>query len=168
VFKNCQFALTGGGAQSATGASSLALTGADYNRFIECTIGADTMAFDADACGILGSTFASKNTFENCIIQAMISAAGYAHVQSADASGFGSWTMFKDCLFWTKSENHATTQTSVFEIHALSEGVIWLINSFAGCDEGTAAEWDSNNRTCIYNNSVAAAASAAGGILTRQ
>jgi len=55
----------------------------------------------------------------------------------------------------------------VFTIPAISQGAIVLQNSHAFSDGG-AVDWDSNDRGIIWNNSVAAAASAAGGILTNQ
>lgn len=167
VFENVHFAGVGDATMSAAGAASLKIDGGAENVFRHCTIGLDTIARDADATEILFDTAATRNVFEDCFINSYISAAGFASVTIADSTGIDRVQVFKNCTFFTKSTNKATAQTSVFSIPAISQGAILLINSFAGTDGG-AAEWDSNNRAIIWNNSVAAAASAAGGILTAQ
>jgi hypothetical protein len=152
--------------QSVTGAASLWLSGASENVFRDCVIGLDTATRDADGTEILCETGASRNAFEDCLIDSYIDAAGFAAV-TIGANGIDRGLYFKNCLFMAKSTNKAVAQTSVFSIPAISQGAIILQNTKAICDGG-AAEWDSNNRGIIWNDSVAAAASAAGGILTNQ
>jgi len=94
------------------------------------------------------------------------SGTGFAAV-TIGATGIDRGLYFKNCLFMAKSTNKAIGQTSVFSIPAISQGAIVLQNSFAFSDGG-AVDWDSNNRGIIWNNSVAAAVSGAGGIMTGQ
>lgn len=166
-FKNVHFALVGGSTQSATGAAALKIDAGAENVFKNCVFGADTIELDADATGILFDTNATRNWFEDCMFNMYISAAGCATITVADGTGIDRWQVFKNCLFFAKSTNKAVTQTSVFSIPAISQGAIILMNSYAASDGG-AVDWDSNNRGIIWNNSVAAATSAAGGILTNQ
>jgi len=166
-FENVHFAGVTNATQSAAGAASLKITGGAENVFKNCTIGLDTSSYDADATGILCDTAATRNKFEDCLIQGYITAAGYSHVTIADSTGIDRWLWFKNCIFVAESTNKAVTQTEVFTIPAISQGKIILQDSYCFSDGG-AVDWDSNDRGIIWNNSVAAAASAAGGILTNQ
>lgn len=167
-FKNVHFAgVMGGTTQSAAGAADIKIDAGSENVFKGCVFGVDTIERDGDATGILFDSAATRNWFEDCMFNAYISAAGYAHITIADATGIDRWQVFKNCMFFAKSTNKATTQTSVFSIPAISQGAIILSDSYCASDGG-AVDWDSNNRGIIWNNSVAAAASAAGGIFTNQ
>lgn len=167
VFENCHFAGIGDATQSAAGSASLKIDAGEENLFKHCVIGLDTVTRDADATEILFDSAAARNVFEDCIISSYIGAAGFASVTVADGTGIDRINMFKDCVFFTKSTNKGVAQTSVFSIPVISQGAIVLKDSVAASDGG-AVDWDSNNRGIIWNNQVAAAASAAGGILTNQ
>lgn len=168
VFANMHIAGMGDTAktQSVVGAASLWLSGASENRFVNCTIGLDTAVRDADGTEILLAGSSSRNVFEDCLIDSYIDAAGFASV-TLGANGIDRGLYFKRCLFMAKSTNKAVNQTSVFSIPAISQGAIVLQDSYAFSDGG-AVDWDSNNRGIIWNNAVAAATSAAGGIMTGQ
>lgn len=166
-FENVHFAGIGNATQSATGSASLKINGGAENTFENCTMGVDTVARDADATEILFDTAATRNMFKNCRITSYISAAGFASVTVADGTAIDRWQIFDGCLFTTDSTNQAVSQTSVFSIPSgIVQGKIVLKNSYCLTD-GTP-DWDSNNRGIIWNNSVAAAASAAGGVCTKQ
>lgn len=152
--------------QSVAGAASLWMVGAAENAFYDCVIGLDTATRDADGTEILCETACTRNWFERCLIDSYIDATGFASA-TIGTNGIDRGLYFKDSLFMTKSTNKATQQTSVFSIPAISQGAIILDNTYAFSDGG-AVDWDSNNRGIIWNNSVAAAASAAGGIMTNQ
>lgn len=165
VFDNVHIAGVGHATMSAAGAASLELEGASENVFRHCVIGVDTIARDADVAEIRLDGDASRNLFEDCTIQGFISAAGYVHVKVEDSTGMDRWTIFKNCLFLSESTNDATAQTEIMSIPAMSQGYIILQDSFYSCP-GASTVWDSGARTRIRNNSVAAAASGAGGEMT--
>jgi hypothetical protein len=167
VFENVHFAGVGHATMSAAGAASLKLDGGDENRFVGCTFGVDTVVADADATNVILDNQAARNTFEDCMFQAYISAAGFANVVVADITGVDRWTIFKRCLFLTESATNAVAQTSVFTTVGSQTGRIILLDSVALTDGG-AADWDSGNNSVVWNNQVAAAASAAGGVMTKQ
>lgn len=164
-FENVHIAGVGDVTMSAAGAASLELEGASENVFRHCTIGVDTIARDADVAEIRLDGDASRNLFEDCIIQGFISAAGYVHVKVEDATGMDRWTIFKNCLFLSESSNDATAQTEIMNIPAMSQGYILLQDSYYSCP-GASTVWDNTGRTRIRNNSVAAATSGAGGEMT--
>lgn len=166
VFNNVHIGGIGHATQVAAGAASLKIAGGSENRFIGCTIGLDTISRDQNCTELWFTSSASRNVFEDCLINSYISNAGFASI-TVGSNGIDRINQFKDCLIFTKSTNKAVAQTSVCSIPAISQGAIVLQNTYAGTDGG-AADWDSNNRGIIWNNSVAAAASAGGGVLTNQ
>lgn len=164
-FQNVHIAGIGHATMSASGASCLSISGSE-NVFRNCTIGLDTVDWDADAACLRFASSASRNSFEDCLFDAYITSTSFTHVV-VGSNGVDRGTYFKNCLFMAKSTNKAVAQASVFSIPAISQGAIILQNSKAFSDGG-AVDWDSNNRAIIWNDSVAAAASAGGGILTNQ
>lgn len=168
-FENIHFAGMGDATAADTaGATSLKLDGGTENVFKNCIIGLDTVERDGDSKGELWMDGgASRMWFEDCLFTTYLSADNQT-VTIEDGTAIDRTIMFKNCVFFAKSTNKATAQTTVFSIPAgISQGAIILQNSYAASDGG-AVDWDSGNRGIIWNNSVAAAASAAGGILTNQ
>jgi len=166
-FENCHFAGIGNATMSVAGSASVKINGGAENVFKGCQIGVDTATRDADATELWLDGAATRNVFEDCQLYGYAGAAGYATVTLEDATAIDRYLMFKNCLFFTDSVNQTIAQTSVFNIKAgIVQGKIILKDCMAFTDG--AAEWDSNNRGIIYNNAVAAAASAAGGIGTNQ
>lgn len=167
-FENVHFAGVGDVTQSAAGACSLKIDAGAENVFRHCVIGLDTISRDADATEILFDTNATRNLFEDCFITSYISAAGFASVTVADATGIDRWQIFKNCLFMTDSTNRAVTQDQVFSIPSISQGRIILMNSYYNTDGATGAGvWATTGVGAIWNNSVAAAGAAAGGEMTK-
>lgn len=168
VFDNVHIAGVGNATMSAAGAASLKIDAGQENLFRHCTIGVDTIARDADATEILFDSAATRNVFEDCCITSYISAAGFASVTVADATGIDRYQIFKNCLFTTDSTNQAVTQTQVFSIPAIVQGKIVLMDSYYLTDGASGSGvWDNTGRGVIFNNSPAAAASGAGGEMTK-
>lgn len=167
-YENIHFAGMGLAAlASAANACSLKVTGSE-GVFKNCVVGLDTIERDGDSDGeLVFDGGASRYMFEDCLFTTYLSADNQT-VTVADTTAIDRTIIFKNSLFFAKSTNKATAQTSVFSIPAsISQGAIILQDSYAASDGG-AVDWDSNDRGIIWNNSVAAAASAAGGILTNQ
>ena len=168
VFEGVHFAGIGDATQSAAGAADLAIIGGAENVFRNCVIGLDTTNHDADATNLLFDTAATRNWFEDCLFQAYITAAGFASVTVADGTGIDRWQVFKNCVFQTDSVNKGVTQTQVMSIPAIVQGKIILWNSYYNTDGASGSGvWDNTGRGIIWNNSVAAAAAAAGGEMTK-
>jgi len=148
AFENCHIGGIGNATMSAAGAASLELEGGSENTFRKCVIGVDTIARDADAAEIRFDGAASRNYFEDCIVQGWVGNAGYVQVKVEDAQGIDRWVIFKNCLFVSESTNDATALTQVMNIPAMSQGYIILQGSeFAAPTNATV--WDSNTRTRI-------------------
>jgi hypothetical protein len=168
VVTDCHIA--GGGSADlggAANATSLKLDGGSENVFKNCVIGLDTIERDADFMGELWiDGGASRMWFEDCFFTTYLSADNQT-VTINDSTAIDRTLMFKNCVFFAKSTNKAVAQTTVFSIPAISQGAILLVNSYAASDGG-AVDWDASNRGIIWSNNVAAAAGAAGGIMTGQ
>lgn len=154
-FGNCHIV---GGAGAATSANnfSLKIDTGEENYFVGCAIGSNTFAQGDNAAGdIVLNGVVKRNHFIDCEIMAMVS-AGTAHgaVKSISTSG-GTGTVFKNCLF-----NYSLSTTTPAALHIVSGAVdsIILFNSAYAKVTGVG--------TYVYSNAVAAAASAAGGIMT--
>lgn len=167
-YENIHFAGMGLAAlASAANACSLKVNGGSEGVFKNCVIGLDTIERDGDSDGeLVFDGGASRYIFEDCLFTTYLSADNQT-VTIADATAIDRTIIFKNSLFVAKSTNKATAQTSVFSIPAISQGAIILQDSYAFSDGG-AVDWDSNNRGIIWNNSIAATAAAAGGIMTNQ
>lgn len=146
VFEDMHIAGVGNVTMSAAGAASLEIEGGAENVFRRCVIGVDTIARDADVAEIRFDGNATRNYFEDCIVQGFISAAGYVHVKVEDATGIDRWQIFKDCLFISESTNDATAQTEIFNIPAMSQGYIILKNPGYSAPTN-ATVWDSSGES---------------------
>jgi len=165
-FENVHFAGIGDATQSAAGAASLKLDGAQENVFKNCVIGVDTVNTDADGTNLLCDTAATRNKFEDCLFQLFITAAGASRVTIADATGIDRWLWFKNCQFMSESVNKSVDMTEVFNVPAgISQGKIVLQNCSA-MDDGGAPVWTAGTEGIIWADMVAPAASAAGGLMT--
>jgi len=155
-FENCHIV---GGAGAATTANNYSLkldTTAEENTFRSCSIGSNTFAQgDNAAADIVLTGVVKRNRFYDCEIMAMVS-AGTAHaaVKSISTSG-GAPTVFKNCLF-----NYGLSTTTPAALHIVSGSSDKIV--LMDCMAVKATGWG----TQIYNNAVAAAASAAGGNAT--
>lgn len=168
-YENIHFAGMGLAAlASAANACSLKINGGSEGVFKNCVIGLDTIERDGDSDGeLVFDGGASRYIFEDCLITTYLSADNQS-VTIADTQGIDRTVVFKDSLFFAKSTNKATAQTTVFSIPAgISQGAIILQDTYAASDGGAVA-WDSNTRGIIWSNNVEAAAAAAGGIMTNQ
>jgi hypothetical protein len=165
VFANCCIQGMGNATQVTAGGMSLKLTAASENLFSNCLIGTDTIARDQNVTEMDVITGSTRNYFRNCIFDSYLSNAGFAAV-TIGTNGIDRELVFDNCQFWAKSSNKSITQTAVFSIPAISQGAIVLFNSTFFTDGGTGGVWDANARGIIFNNTVAAAASGAGGEMT--
>lgn len=166
VVDTCTIQGIGNAAQVVAGAMDLKLTAAAENLFTNCLIGTDTISRDQNCTGLDCVTAATRNYFRDCVFDAYLSNAGYAGV-TIGTNGIDLELVFERCMFWAKSTNKAIKQTAVFSIPVISQGAILLKDTSAFTDGG-AATWDAAvpGRGIIWNNTVAAAASAGGGVMT--
>ena len=146
-FNNVHFAGGGHATQAVNGGASLKLDGAEENYFRGCTIGVDTAVAATGMTGITFDGSAHRNTFQDCLIQLFIGNAGAMLVELVDTSAVDRWNTFKNCNFFSNSENNATTMTTAFEIPAghTTTAKIFMEN----CRGLGFTDWNDNNDTEI-------------------
>lgn len=147
-FGNVHFAGGGHATQAINGGASLKLNGANENTFVNCTIGIDTIAAATGMTAITFDGSSSRNIFENCLINLLISNAGAVLVELIDASSVDRYTIFRNCDFFSNSENKGTTMTSAFVIpsgHTTTASI--LLRDCAGLG---FTDWDADARGLVY------------------
>jgi len=170
-FENVHFAGIGNDLMDANGACSLKMDGAHENRFVNCSIGLDTIdaGSAASTYGILFDSESSKNVFDDCVIYRRIEHnTNHKLVGLADNLGVGSFTIFRGCIFQYFSTNQVYHGTEIFNIPAISSTTrrIVLKSCMAISGNATAIAWDASSRGILWADMVAPAASAAGGLST--
>lgn len=147
-------------------ANDLTVTGSE-NVFRGCTIGLNTVARDASCYNIVftAAANASRNVFEDCIIDSYNSVASY-HV-SVGATGIDRTLIFRRCIFNEDSTNRGVGMTAVFQTTNMTQGKILLDNCSVSTSDGTC-DWIAagSDGKLLHANMVAAAAAAAGGFMT--
>lgn len=167
VFESVHFAGIGNATMDVVGAASLKITGGSENVFRKCTIGLDTIARGENSVELLFASDASRNYFEDCLISAYVSNAGHALAEISGVDGIDRWNIFKGCIFVADSEDRGVGLTEVFKTPTgIVQGKI-ILNSCQAVNDGTATVWNASGDGTIWNNAVAAAATAGGGISTK-
>jgi len=167
VFENCHIGGMGHSSMVGANGASIKLNGGSENLFKNCVIGLDTIAAANLSKGeIHFDGAASRNWFEDCLIQRYISNAGYVHVTIEDSTGIDRWQIFKNCIFHSDSVNRTVPQTAIFSIPAMSQGKIILWGSFYTTDLESTTSWDANSRGVIVNTAHSPTAAGAGGEAT--
>ncbi len=172
-FENVHFNGIGNATMDVDGASCVKLDAAHFCRFVNCTLGSQSMDAGSAATSneLWFDTESSQNTFEDCIFTRRIEhETNHVLVQVEDALGIGAFNLFKRCLFMYTATNQAYTGATVFEIPAISSKtrIIVLQDCMAVAGDSSATTWDSNTRGVLFNNAVAPAATAGGGLATLQ
>ncbi len=146
-FRNVHFAGGGHATQAINGGASLMLNGAEENRFVDCTIGVDTIAAATGMAGLLFDGEAHRNKFERCKFTMYAGHAGAIFAEVVDASGIDRYTTFENCLFLNTS---ATAMTQAFAIPAGMGAPrrIYLVD----CALHGATDWDANDRGVLFQN----------------
>lgn len=106
-------------------ANSLYLDGAEECKFVECTIGVDTIARSAANSEIECASQATRNVFKDCLILSFADNAGHLFVE-AGSSGLDRFLMFDGCTFINSVESTATTMTAGMSIHDTAGGLVLL------------------------------------------
>lgn len=172
-FENIHFNGIGHNTMDVDEATCVKMDGAHFATFKNCAFGSQST--NAGSAGTNSELWfdgeSSQNVFEDCIFTRRIEhETNHVLVQVEDALGIGAFNLFKRCLFMYTSVNQAYTGGSIFEIPAISSKtrIIILQDCMAVAGDGSATDWDSNNRGILYANMASPTASAAGGRATQQ
>lgn len=142
------------GANNASGARSLVLTGATCigNLFKDCVIGDDTTALVTGAADMAFISAPSRNRFDDCTFRHQANATTTTSIICALAADMGRGNLFRRCLF----EN---SKTSVAQAEVWTNGQAFVEPArplMLDCWMYGIAKWDANNRGVITNITIAA------------
>lgn len=147
-FENVHFAGGGHATQAINGGASLKLNAARENTFVNCTIGIDTIEAGTGMTAITFDGSATRNIFENCLINLWISHTNAVLVELVDAASVDRYTIFRHCDFFSNSTNKATAMASAFVIpsgHTTTASI--LLRDCAGLG---FTDWDADGRGIVY------------------
>ena len=135
-YSNVQF-LGGGDATTAAlaGMRSLTITGSGENKFVNCTIGLDTIVRATNpnaSLELLGGT--ARNLFRGCQFRALISDVSDVFV-TIGADGMDRDCTFDDCQFINQVGSTSSTMSAAITINASAGGLILVSPTcvFVGC-----------------------------------
>lgn len=115
-FESVHFAGGGHATQAINGGASLKLDGAEENKFVNCTVGVDTIDAATGMVGLLFDGEAHRNTFHDCIFRMRAGNSGAAFVEVADSTGIDRDNSFYRPAFINNST--ANDMASAFVIPA--------------------------------------------------
>lgn len=118
-------------------ARSLWLSGADENRFVNCTIGLDTVERSTTNAELEVSDASTRNVFEDCTFLSIADNAGHLFVKAASAASIDRYLTFKRCMFHNAVLSTSTTLTTAMSLHAAVGGSVIL----DGCSVLGVTDW---------------------------
>lgn len=150
-FENVHIAGGGHATQAIDGGASLSLAGSE-NRFVDCTIGVDTISA---ATGMMGVIFpagaqASRNKFENCTLSMYAGDTGAAFVEVLDGTAIDRYTVFDKCLFInSNSDNFLMASAFVIPAFAGNNSSRILLKD---CMVHGVSKLDASDRGVLFGN----------------
>ena len=156
-FENVHFAGGGNATQAVNGGASLNLGApATENRFVDCTIGVDTIAAATGMVGLLfnggtSSLHTTRNIFENCRFTMKAGSSGAAFVEMMTIYDIDRYTTFENCKFINLA---STAMASAFVMPAGIDPNDKRLLMF-GCRSIGATTWDANDRGMLYGDMAA-------------
>lgn len=150
-FENVHFAGGGHATQAVDGGMSLQISGGSENRFVDCTIGIDTISDGTGMAGLVVAATggAARNKFEGCMFRMYAGHAGAIFVELLGNSGLDRDLTFVNCIFENLS---GTAMTSAFAVAAGFDPANKRV-LLKDCALIGATDWDSNDRGILYLNS---------------
>jgi len=149
-FENVHFAGGGHATQAIDGGASLLINGGSENRFIDCTIGVDTVDAGTGMAGLVFAATggAARNLFERCRFTLQAGHAGAIFVELLGNSGIDRYQLFRDCVFINLS---GTAMTQAFAVAAGFDPANKRI-LLTDCAKIGAGKWDNGDTGMIYGN----------------
>lgn len=122
-----------------TAGRSLVLSGAEECRFVDCTIGLDTIARSTTNAELELKSSATRNEFFNCRFLSFADNAGHKFIKADDAAAAcDRYHLFQDCTFINSIDSTATQMDEAIVAHASLGGHLIIKNStLVGADD-----WD--------------------------
>ena len=160
-FENVHFAGIGHATPGAeTGAYALKLNGAEENKFVNCTIGIDTIVRTGDNAILSLDGSSNRNEFIDCRFVSAAENSAYPMVKFVDSSAVDRFLIFKDCLFYNFWVNHGGSLLECFDIPASPHTCDIILQG--QCLLVGITEWEDNDRGCVWIGNGAPTAATSG------
>ncbi|KKL19886.1 hypothetical protein LCGC14_2460960, partial [marine sediment metagenome] len=126
-FENVHFAGMGNATPAdETGASSLALVGAEENTFVNCTIGLDTIDRSTTNAELDIRSSSVRNVFRNCLFLSRADNNGHLFVKIDTVADLDRFVIFDNCMFINCIESGATLMLQAMSVHDAAAGLVIL------------------------------------------
>lgn len=109
-----------------TAARSLVLSGAGECRFIDCTIGLDTVARSVANASLELTGSCERNRFENCLFPAFVDNAGALFIIATTGNCYERFVIFDRCLFLNAVDGSSTTMTAGISNGGTGNGTVFM------------------------------------------
>ncbi len=109
-----------------TAARSLVLSGAGECRFVDCTIGLDTVTRSTTNASLELTGSCDRNRFENCIFPAYCDNAGPVFIKATVGNCYQRFAIFDSCMFLNAVDGSSTTMTAGITNAGTGNGVLML------------------------------------------
>jgi hypothetical protein len=93
-------------------ARSVVISGAGENRFVDCTIGLDTVARSTTNASLELTGSCDRNRFENCLFPMFADNSGALFVKAVTGNCYQRFVVFDGCIFLNAVDGSATTITA--------------------------------------------------------
>jgi hypothetical protein len=125
-----------------TAARSLVLSGAGENRFVDCTIGLDTVTRSAANASLELTGSCDRNRFENCLFPMYADNAGAFFVKATTGNCYQRFAIFDGCIFLNAVDGSSTTITAGINNGGTGNGTLfmkdcWMRGATDMCDTYT-------------------------------
>lgn len=109
-----------------TAARSLVLSGAGECRFVDCTIGLDTVARSTSNASLELTGSCERNRFENCLFPVFCDNAGALFIKADTGNCNERFVIFDGCLFLNAVDGSSTTMTIGIDTAGAGNGVFFM------------------------------------------
>jgi len=109
-----------------TAARSLVLSGAGECRFVDCTIGLDTVARSAANASLEMTGSCERNRFENCLFPLFADNAGALFIKCDTGNCYERFVIFDGCLFLNAVDGSSTTLTVGIDNAGTGNGTVFM------------------------------------------
>ncbi len=126
-FQSVHFAGIGDATAGAeANARSLTLTGASENRFVDCTIGLDTVTRSAANASLELTGSCNRNRFEGCIFPMFTSSNGAFFIIATVGNCYQRFLILDSCIFLNAVDGSSTTITAGISNAGTGNGTIFM------------------------------------------
>lgn len=109
-----------------TAARSLVLSGAGECRFVDCTVGLDTVTRSVANASLELTGSCDRNRFENCLFPMFADNAGALFIKATTGNCYQRFVIFDGCIFLNAVDGSSTTITAGISNGGTGNGTVFM------------------------------------------